>query len=203
MKKCLIIGGGDTADRLSLKKYIDGSEFVICCDSGYLFAQAMGITPSLIVGDFDSADRPDTDIETVVLPCEKDDTDSFFAVKEGLARGFDCFTLIGVTGGRLDHTFAAVSILEYLETRGVPGQIIDSNTRIRVTSKTLDIMPDCRYFSVFASGHASGVCITGAKYNLQDAEIDSSYQYGVSNEPQGAPTVSVKNGKLIVMEIFE
>ena len=38
--------------------------------------------PSLIVGDFDSHENPHLAVETIVLPCEKDDTDTVFAVKE-------------------------------------------------------------------------------------------------------------------------
>lgn len=203
MKRCVIIGGGEIADTQLLNQHIFNDDFVICCDGGYLHAQKAGIAPSLIVGDFDSADIPQTDVETIVLPCEKDDTDSFFAAKEGLKRGFDTFLLFGVTGGRLDHTFAAVSILEYLQKSGAGGQIIDKNTRIRVCNSTLTVANGCKYFSVFAIGKAEGVCIRGAKYNLENAEICSHYQYGVSNEVAGDfATVSVGQGTVIIMEIF-
>lgn len=39
------------------------------------------------MGDFDSHNNPNLDVETIVLPCEKDDTDTVFAVKEALKRG--------------------------------------------------------------------------------------------------------------------
>lgn len=45
---------------------------------------ALQVRPGLIVGDFDSHDNPLLDVETIVLPCEKDDTDTVFAVKEAL-----------------------------------------------------------------------------------------------------------------------
>ena len=56
--------------------------------------------------------------ETIVLPCEKDDTDTVFAVKEALKRGFQDFLLIGVIGGRLDHTLGNVSLLLMLDAHG-------------------------------------------------------------------------------------
>ena len=203
MKKCVVIGGGDLTATDRLLKKISDTDYIICCDSGYLHAQALGITPDLIVGDFDSMQKPETDIETILLPCEKDDTDSFFAVKTALSRGFDCFLLLGMTGGRFDHTLAAVSILEYLEKHSAVGEICDGMLTIRLTDTSIDINPDCRYFSVFAQSRAEGVTITGAKYNLDDAVIESSYQYGVSNEPCGTPRVSVKQGKLLITEIYE
>lgn len=203
MKRCVIIGGGQLSDPTFLNRYISNDEFVICCDGGYLHAKNAGIVPQLIVGDFDSTSVPETDVETIVLPCEKDDTDSFFAAKEGLKRGFCEFLLLGVTGGRLDHTLGAISILEYLKKHGADGQIVDGSTKIRVCCDTLTVNRGCRYFSVFASGKASGVTITGAKYNLDNEIINSHYQYGISNEvADDVATVSVGQGTVIVMEIF-
>lgn len=203
MKRCVIIGGGDIADAHSLNNYISRDDFVICCDAGFLHAKKAGIVPQLIVGDFDSADIPKTDIETIVLPREKDDTDSFFAAKEGLKRGFSHFLLLGVTGGRLDHTLGAISILEFLQKLGAYGEICDKTTKIRVCCDSLTVQKGCKYFSVFAVGSAKAVTIRGAKYNLDNASIDSHYQYGISNEvADDLATVSVGQGTVIVMEIF-
>ena len=47
--------------------------------------------------------------ELIVLPCEKDDTDTVFAVKEAMRRNFAEFLLIGVIGQRLDHTTFIIS----------------------------------------------------------------------------------------------
>lgn len=203
MSRCVIIGGGEIADHGAIKRHILRDDFIICCDAGYLHADKMGLCPSLIVGDFDSAKAPKTDVETIVLPCEKDDTDSFFAAKEGLKRGYTEFLLTGVTGGRLDHTFGAISILEYLDAHGAAGEIIDECTRIRVTRETVEIDKDCRYFSVLAAGTARGVTIKNAKYPLTNAVITPEFQYGISNEPCGTPSVSVTDGKLIIMEIYD
>lgn len=203
MKRCVIIGGGEIANVHILNNLITQNDFVICCDAGYLHARSAGIKPNLIVGDFDSASVPQTNIETIVLPCEKDDTDSFFAAKEGLKRGFDTFLLLGMTGGRLDHTLGAISILEYLQSQGADGQIVDNNTKIRVCCSSVTVNCGCKYFSVFAVGTARDVTICGAKYNLDKAIINSCYQYGVSNEVTGEfASVSVGQGTLIVMEIF-
>ncbi len=203
MKRCVIIGGGEIGCTQFLKEHILYDDFVICCDGGYLHAFAAGITPNLILGDFDSSDVPNCDIETIILPCEKDDTDSFFAAKEGLKRGFERFLLLGVTGGRLDHTLGAISILEFLQKNGAEGEIYDQNTKIRVCNTSLSVKKGCRYFSVFAIGSAESVCICGAKYNLDNAVINSHYQYGISNEVTDEfATISVGQGNVIVMEIF-
>ena len=203
MKRCVIIGGGEIADVNILNNLINDNDFIICCDAGYLHACRANIVPHLVVGDFDSSSIPDTDAQIIVLPCEKDDTDSFFAAKEGLRRGFESFLLFGMTGGRLDHTLGAISILEYLLQAGAFGEIIDNNTKIRACNSTVTVNRGCRYFSVFSVGTANDVTISGAKYNLDKAIINSHYQYGVSNEVEkDFATVSVGQGTIIVMEIF-
>ena len=203
MSRCVIIGGGELADLDRIKKLFCDGDFIIACDAGFVHTQNLNITPHLLVGDFDSIDVPETDVETIVLPTKKDDTDSFFALKEAIKRGFDSFLLLGMTGGRLDHTLCAVSMLEYLLSRGLYGEIIDDTTRIRVTDSALDIDPSCRYFSVFAKSTAHGVTIKNAKYCLDNADISADYQYGISNEPLANACVSVADGRLIIMEIYD
>lgn len=89
--------------------------------------EALGVKPDLIVDDFDSHQNPNLDVETIVLPCEKDDTDTVFAVKEAIKRGFADFLLIGVVGARLDHTPGNVSILLMLHSPAKKAKIIDDS----------------------------------------------------------------------------
>ena len=162
------------------------------------------VQPSLIVGDFDSHENPHLDVETIVLPCEKDDTDTVYAVKEAISRGFDNFLLIGVVGARLDHTLGNVSILLYLDSLGKNGCIIDDYSEMEIVSdKPIYITDDYSFFSLLnITGCAKGITITGAKYPLAGAEISCEYQYGVSNEvlPGKVATVTVEQGKLLLVK---
>ena len=164
------------------------------------------INPDLIIGDFDSHEKPtETNCECIVLPCEKDDTDTFFAAKEGLRRGFREFLLLGVVGARLDHTLGNVSILMYLQEKGAKGVILDDYSEMEIVSDEPAFIEDhWSYFSLLClTGTAEGVTIQNAKYPLQDAVITSSYAYGVSNEvrPGKTAVVSVKQGILLLIKI--
>ena len=121
----MIVGGANINNYKYLKSIIMEDDYVIFCDSGLKHMDKLGLKPSLIVGDFDSHVNPNLDVETIVLPTVKDDTDTFFAAKEGVKRGFGDFVLIGVIGERLDHSLANVSILLYLRAAGKTSQIID------------------------------------------------------------------------------
>ena len=65
---------------------------------------------------------------------KRDDTDTVFAVKEAIKRGFDDFLLIGVVGARLDHTLGNVSSLLYLDSLGKKGYIIDDYSEMEIVS---------------------------------------------------------------------
>ena len=98
MKRCVIVGGADINNYEYIKSCLRNDDFIVFCDSGLKHLESLQVNPGLIVGDFDSHNNPHLGVETIVLPCEKDDTDTVFAVKEAIKRGFDDFLLIGVVG---------------------------------------------------------------------------------------------------------
>ena len=84
MRRCVIVGGADIGNYDCIRSSLLEDDFIVFCDSGLKHLEALQVKPGLIVGDFDSHDNPHLDVETIVLPCEKDDTDTVFAVKEVL-----------------------------------------------------------------------------------------------------------------------
>lgn len=202
--RCIIIAGMLTAIDSDLPRQIDKTDFIICADRGYQFAIQHRIKPDLILGDFDSAAVPtDFDGELVCLPCQKDDTDLQFAAREGLRRGFRDFLLTGVTGGRLDHTFASFMTLNFLLEAGASAVIHDAKTKAWLTDDRLTIHRPAEpcYFSVFPfDGTAFGVSVAGGYYALDNADLKADFPIGVSNEfVSDTVTVSVTNGKCLVM----
>lgn len=206
MKRCVIVGGVDIGDYKRIRTYLYEDDFIILCDSGLKHIDALRVKPGLIVGDFDSHNNPHLDVETIVLPCEKDDTDTVFAVKEALKRGFDDFLLIGVVGARLDHTLGNVSILLMLDSLGKRAKILDDYSEMEIVSNEPAYIEDSfAYFSLLnISGTAKGITIKNAKYPLENAEITCEYQYGISNEVflGQIAEVSLRKGKLLLIKVF-
>ena len=205
MNRCVIAGGAGIVDYERIRGRLREDDFFIFCDSGLKHMAGLGRKPGLIVGDFDSAENPKMDVETIVLPCEKDDTDTVYAVKEAVRRGYKEFLLIGVCGARLDHTLGNVSILLYLDSIGKKGTILDDYSEMELVSEqTVRIEDDCLYFSLLnISGCAEGITIRNAKYPLENAVIRSDYQYGISNEvlPGKTAEVSVTKGNLLLIRV--
>lgn len=204
MKRCVIVGGADISNYSFIRQTLRADDYVIFCDSGLKHLAQLQVQPGLIVGDFDSHENPHLAVETIVLPCEKDDTDTVYAMKEALKRGYDDFLLIGVIGGRLDHTLGNVSMLLYLDAHGKTACIMDDYSEMQIVSKQPAYIEDkYAYFSLLnITGTAKGIDIENAKYPLQDGEITCEYQYGVSNEvlPGKTAKVSVREGKLLLIK---
>ena len=203
MKRCVIVGGADISDYKHIRSCLCEDDFFVFCDSGLKHLDMLDVQPDLIVGDFDSHENPHMNVETIVLPCEKDDTDTVFAVKEAIKRGYDSFLLIGVIGARLDHTLGNVSILAMLDSMGKDGLIIDDYSDMRIVSdRPVTVDNSYAYFSLLnVFGEAKGVYERGVKYPLENAEITCEYQYGVSNEvlPGETAEICIKEGRMLLV----
>ncbi len=135
-KKCVIIGASPLISPDIIRENIKSGDFVVCADGGCQASAAAGIVPQLVIGDFDSCIQPDADqlpsvCEVIQLPREKDDTDTMYCVRTCIDRGYGEFVLLGMTGGRCDHTYANFCVLLYLAQRGCSAVMKDAYTEIR------------------------------------------------------------------------
>ena len=205
MGRCVIVGGANINNYDFIREKLSADDYIIFCDSGLKHMENLRVQPSLIVGDFDSHDNPHLNVETIVLPCEKDDTDTVYAVKKAIKRGYDNFLLIGVVGARLDHTLGNVSILLYLDSLGKKGCIIDDYSEMKIVSNEPAYIEDSySFFSLLnISGTAKGITIENAKYPLENGEITCEYQYGISNEVLCGEMakVSVDKGRALLIKV--
>ena len=150
-------------------------------------AISLGITPDIVIGDFDSAKEvPRGDWETIILPREKDDTDLLAAVKLALDRGCDDFTILGALGGRLDHSLGNLAVLQFLAEQGVAGVLMDEMTQVflRQAGDTPLLLENQKgkTLSVFPFG--TETCIVtyrGLKYPMEHGQLQSDVPLGVSN----------------------
>lgn len=208
MKRCIILSGGPLSDCSEVELCAGAGDFVIACDSGYLKAGHFGLTPSLVVGDFDSLDGVVADgIEVITARTDKDDTDTMLGVRQGLERGCDEFILVGAFGGRLDHAIANLQTLCFLAAQGVSARILSNeNCAWAVKNATLTVEKLAGWhLSVFAAdGECRGVTLRGLAYPLSDATLYPYMPLGVSNEFTASEAeISVRDGTLLVIASHE
>ena len=104
MKRCVIFTAGEQRGIERRQIGLRAEDFVICCDAGYRLAEELGVTPDLLLGDFDSYTGPLPEgIPVKRYIRDKDDTDTAAAVKYALAEGYDSILLVAALGGRLEH----------------------------------------------------------------------------------------------------
>ena len=86
--RCVIISGSPDTNVEEIKSLCTSDDFIVCADSGYSFAKKAGLTPNLIIGDFDSLkEELPQNTEVVKLNTHKDDTDTEHCVMECIRRG--------------------------------------------------------------------------------------------------------------------
>lgn len=203
--RCVIICASPIIDNEHIKRNVTENDFVICADAGYITAQKSNVKFDLIVGDFDSSQKPKCYDNIIKLPVEKDDTDTFYALKYAINKGYKDFIILGALGGRLDHTFANLSILKYLKDNNCTGVIVDDNTRIYYVEEdklTVEHKKG-KTISVFTFGYKEcSLTYSGLKYPLKNQTLTNAYPYGISNiVTSDYATIEVHSGGALVMII--
>lgn len=187
----------------NIKLNIDDSDYVIAADAGLYNLKKLGITPNLIVGDFDSLEyTPDGD-NVIKHPVMKNETDTILAIDIAINKGYRKFIIYGGIGGRLDHTYANIQTAAYVAENG--GIAVFTSNEISFTvikNNYIEFNEGSNgILSVFAHKEiAEGVTETGLLYELENATLSPDYPLGVSNEfTKKNARISVENGALCIM----
>lgn len=200
-KVCSIICGSPECDLPDIPEGL-----IICADKGLDHALARGLTPDIVVGDFDSAAmKPPEGVRVVRTIPEKDDTDTILACETAIEAGCDEVRLYCALGGRTDHTIANIQTMEMMRQRGVNVTIISSGERIYLVHEREAAIPKFHgYVSVFSYGETCIVSEYGMKYGLVRYRLDNAYPLGVSNEVvEDIGRIIVHGGTALVIEHHE
>ena len=199
MDTCIIFGA---AGMSRLVAPIHEDDLLIAADGGLRHFDALGKTPHVILGDFDSLGYVPQGAQ--VFPVEKDDTDLMLAIRHGLSRGCREFYLYGgLDGDRLDHTIANFQALAYLRAHGARGWLVGKQYLVTVIQNETVCFPSdaTGILSVFCMGSdARGVNIRGLQYPLENGTLSCAYPLGVSNHfINESAEISVANGTLLLL----
>ena len=82
MSRCVIICASPYNQPEFIRNSINSNDYIICADGGFDTALKAGVSPHIVIGDFDSSELIDIHhCKKVVLPTEKDDTDSVYCIR--------------------------------------------------------------------------------------------------------------------------
>ncbi len=204
MSRCVILSAAPVSDVPALRALLRPDDVFIAADGGWKLAEALGVTLTAIVADFDSSAQPclPAEVEVVRLPVRKDCTDTAAAVDYAREKGFTDFLLLGCVGGRLDHQYAATQLLVQLAEAGCHAELADGDNRICAVSTSPFIAEPMRGWSLslFAfGGPVHGLSIRGASYELSDYDLRPADPLCVSNVVENSPSeITFSDGTLLV-----
>ncbi|MCI9074556.1 MAG: thiamine diphosphokinase [Dorea sp.] len=212
-KNAVIISGGTLDEELAFS-VLDGLDnpCIIGVDRGVEFLYRHGIRPSYMVGDFDSLPeeivlyyKQRGDVPIRAYNPVKDASDTEIAVRLGVTLGCEQMTILGATGGRIDHMWANVQSLMIPFKAGAEAVIIDPQNRIRLIGGETHLLREQAYgpyFSVFPLAETvRNFNIRGAKYPLRNHTLVPCDSLCVSNEfAEDEVVIGFSCGTVILME---
>lgn len=208
IRHCSIVSGAPNCNLEFLKKNLDTSSYIIAADSGYEKLTKIGVAPNLIIGDFDSAKKPNIECEIMVFPVEKAYSDTVNCVREAVDRGYNSIDIYFALGGnRFDHTYSNLLILDYCDKHNVLCRLVDDNTRLSLIKGEKTFKKEYQFFSLFAYlEDCYGVTIDGGYYtqsfyDKESIDIAISDNFAQSNHiVDNECTVRVNRGRLLLVE---
>lgn len=211
--RAVVFAAGQVHDYPRVRRLIGAPDLVLCADGGIRHALALGLTPDLLLGDFDSA-APELLAEAEArgvpvhrVPVEKDQTDTHLALEEALARGATEVLLVGAIGDRLDHTVANLLLLPGMPGN-VPVTVLDAKNVVRLLRPggrlTVTGEPGEFLSLLPLSPEAKGVVVEGVKWPLDGATLRWGQSLGISNQLADAEAfVAVREGYLLVISSWD
>lgn len=200
-KICYIFAAGDFEGSFTPKE----NSLIIAADAGYRHAERLSVTPDILLGDFDTIGEMPDFSDVITFNSEKDYTDTELAIMEGIKRDCCEFIILGALGGkRLEHTIGNLALAASYAEKGYSVTLTDGNYIAKALHNDSFSLSgeNTGFISLFCtSGKAEGVSISGLKYSLSDAVLDSSNPtLCISNEFCGKDAmISVTKGTIIII----
>lgn len=215
MKTCLIVTGG-TMDLEFAGSFLEQYHYdtVVAVDGGLEHLKPLGLIPDAVVGDFDTVNQEVfleyhklEQVSWEVHRPEKDETDTELAIETAVHMGAEEITILGGTGGRIDHMLANIHLLACCLERGISAMIVDQQNRLYLIDRETHFTRQGqwgKYISFIPlTEQVSGITLTGFKYPLTKKHIAIGREAGlcVSNElAEEHGTITFDSGILICVE---
>ncbi|MEA3428165.1 MAG: thiamine diphosphokinase [Thermodesulfobacteriota bacterium] len=182
-------------------------DLLIAADGGARYYQAIGITPAVVIGDFDSLDSDELNklqssgVEIIRYPARKDQTDLELALRLAVDRGADEIVVFGALGARWDMSISNILLLTLPEFSGVKLNFIEEKQEIALLRGgekfTLNgEKGDIVSLTAFDQ-KVKGIILSGLEYPLKDGMLRLGSTRGISNVlVENTATVCLEKGLL-------
>ena len=210
--RAIVFANGTFSTPQSALALVQPQDLIIAADGGARHCAALGITPDVAIGDFDSLNAAELDalqargVQIMRYPERKDYTDLELALQHAVALGASEIIVLGALGARWDQTLANLLL---------PGAAGFEHVRIRLVDGAQEIMlarpgiplvltgrPGDTISLIPLSDDALGVQTTGLEYALDAETLYFGATRGVSNVlVNSTATISMQEGLLLCVII--
>jgi thiamine pyrophosphokinase len=207
MPRCIIFANGTLPDPAAAKRLLRPDDFLLAADGGTRHILALGRTPSIIIGDLDSATfdlRPLTESGTQIIqhPRDKDETDLELALDYAVKNDYREIVIVAALGDRLDQTLANIALLADPRLSAFDVRLDDGvesasfcRARSEVEGRRGDVVSLIPW-----GGEVRGVRTEGLRWPLSDETLHPHKTRGISNEMTGELTrVEIGSGLLLIV----
>jgi thiamine pyrophosphokinase len=206
--RALIFANGLLPDMSLARALVSSTETIIAADGGTRNALALGLTPSVVIGDLDSLTEEQRQTLTLAgtqflaHPPDKNETDLELAVKWAAGQDYSPILVLSALGGRLDQTLGNLALLSdpalaqvdiRLEDGVEEAWFVRDSTQVSgVAGDILSLIP--------WGGDVDGVRTTGLRWPLIGESLFSSQTRGISNQLLAdTASISITSGLLLVV----
>ncbi len=190
-KRAVIFANGILNDDETIRAAIHPDDLLIAADGGAAHCLALGLTPKVVIGDFDSLDKnvlaalQSTDVEVIRYPARKDETDLELAFRYARNQNVSEILVFAALGARWDMTIANLLLPAqdmFAQTRT---WIVDGSQKITLvragTTLELHGNPGDTVSLIPLGGDVHGISSEGLEYPLQYSSLRFGSPLGVSN----------------------
>jgi thiamine pyrophosphokinase len=206
MTRLIIFANGLLPNLALARNLIQPGDILYAADGGTRHLLALGLIPSIIIGDLDSLSSDDRlmlkakGVKTQQHPRDKDQTDLELALDHAIQAGYREILIAGALGGRLDQTLGNLFLL--------------SDPRLSTFNIRLDDGVEEAFFTPHQSelhgspgdivslipwgGDVTGISTEGLRWPLRGETLLADKTRGISNEMlTGMAAIEIASGLLL------
>lgn len=207
MSRCIIFANGTLPDPDSARQLICPDDVIIAADGGTRHALDLGLVPSIIIGDLDSATfnlQPLMAVGTQIIrhPRDKDETDLELALDYAIEQGFREIVIVAALGNRLDQTLGNLALVSNIQPLTLNLKLDDGVESVffcRVRSEVRGSRGDLVSLIPWG-GEVRGVRTEGLRWPLSGEMLFPHKTRGISNEMTGhAAHIQIESGLLLII----
>jgi len=210
--RAVIFANGRFAGTARERALVGSDDLLIAADGGARSCLALGLTPHVVVGDFDSLKPKEREAlqqagaQMIAHPARKDHTDLELALLHALQQGATDFLILGGLGQRWDQTLANLLLPANPAFTKVRITLVDGYQDVHLLTSggtlTIDGKPGDILSLIPLSEYADGVRTEGLEYPLRDEALTFGSTRGVSNSLLGQQAlIHLQQGLLLCVHI--